>query len=74
MCFYTSYIGARDTLVTFDDPCPTSSVWTLKGERACNCLLLCVPSKIQWFVTIYSNSCCLDNRAGEEGLETSVQV
>ena len=25
ICFYTFYIGARDTLVTFDDACPTSS-------------------------------------------------
>ena len=25
ICFYTFYISARDTLVTFDDACPTSS-------------------------------------------------
>ena len=38
ICFYTFYIGARDTLVTFDDACPTSSgnctvLWGSKVTR-----------------------------------------
>ena len=28
ICFYTFYVGARDTLVTFDDACPTSVMYT----------------------------------------------
>ena len=33
---------------------------TPKGRGHATAILSCVPSKIQWFVTNYSNSCCLN--------------